>query len=111
MSERKLSATEWLVVTDLSPAEYDYNTMLVQICLAAGTALNEVLFPWASPPCNSISPCGTVNDFRGSGYRIYSNPTWPPRDDGSKYAKIAQNHDFMTSRVARAIIHAHLELS
>ena len=62
MSERRLSDTEWLVVTDLSQAEYDYNTMLVQICLAAGIALSEVLFLWASPPCNSISPCGTVND-------------------------------------------------
>ena len=109
MSERRLSDTEWLVVTDLSQAEYDYNTMLVQICLAAGIALSEVLFLWASPPCNSISPCGTVNDLRGSGYRIYSDPTWPPRDDGSKYAKIAQNHDFMTSRVTRAMIHAHTE--
>ena len=109
MSERRLSDTEWLVVTDLSQAEYDYNTMLVQICLAAGIALSEVLFLWASPPCNSISPCGTVNDLRGSGYRIYSDPTWPPRTDGSKYAKIAQNHDFMTSRVTRAMIHAHTE--
>ena len=27
--ERKLSDTEWLVVTGLSQAEYDYNTMLV----------------------------------------------------------------------------------
>ena len=77
MSERKLSTTEWLVVTDLSQAEYDYKTMLVQICLAAGIALmiSEVLFLWASPPCNSISPCGTVNDLRGSGYRIYSDST------------------------------------
>ena len=97
------------MVTDLSQAEYDYNTMLVQICLAAGIALSEVLFLWASPPCNSISPCGTVNDLRGSGYRIYSDPAWPPRTDGSKYAKIAQNHDFMTSRVTRAMIHAHIE--
>ena len=55
--------------------------------------------------------CGTVNDerARGSGYRIYSDPAWPPRNDGSKYAEIAQNHDFMTSRVTRAMIHAHLE--
>ena len=89
MSGRKLFDTEWLVVTDLSQAEYDYNTMLVRICLAAGIALSEVLFLWASPPCNSISPCGTVNDLSGSGYRIYSDPTWPPRTDGSKYAKIA----------------------
>ena len=114
MSERKLLDTEWLVVTDryLSQAEYDYNTMLVQICLAllaAGIALSEVLFLWASPPCNSISPCGTVNDLRGSGYRIYYDPVWPPRNDGSKYAKISQNHDFMTSRVTRAMIHAHTE--
>ena len=65
MSERRLSDIEWLVVTDLSQAEHDYNTMLVQICLAAGIALDEVLFLWASPPCNSISPCGTVNDLRG----------------------------------------------
>jgi hypothetical protein len=35
MSDRRLSDTEWLVVTDLSQAEYEYNTMLVQICLAA----------------------------------------------------------------------------
>jgi hypothetical protein len=57
MSERKLSDTEWLAVTDLSQAEYDYNTMLVQICLAAGITFSEVLFLdlWASPPCNSIS--------------------------------------------------------
>ena len=43
MSERRLSDTEWLVVTDLSQAEYDYNTMLVQICLAAGIALTVPL--------------------------------------------------------------------
>ena len=29
ISERRLSDTEWLVVTDLSQASYDYNTMLV----------------------------------------------------------------------------------
>jgi hypothetical protein len=68
MSERRLSDTKWLVVTDLSQAEYDYNTMLVQICLAAGITLSEVLFLWASPPCNSISPCGTV---KGGGANLY----------------------------------------
>ena len=109
MSERKLSDTGWLVLTDLSQAEYDYNIMLVQICLAASIALNEVLFLLASPPCNTISPCGTVNDLRGSGYRIYSDPTWPPRTDGSKYAKIAQSNDSMTSRVTRAMLHVHTE--
>ena len=107
MSARQLSETEWVVVTDLSQAEYDYSKMLTQICTAAGITLAEVLFLWASPPCNSISPCGTVNDLRGSGYRIYSDPAWPPRNDGSKYATIAQNHDFMTSRVTKAMIHAH----
>ena len=64
MSQRKLSATEWLVVTDLSQAEYDYNTMLAQICLAAGITLDELLILWASPPCNSIPPRGTVNALR-----------------------------------------------
>ena len=109
MSTRQLSDTEWIVTTDLSQAEYDYSTMLTQICIAAGITLSEALFLWASPPCNSISPCGPVNDERGSGYRIYSDPVWPPRNDGSKYAEIAQNHDFMTSRVTKAMIHAHLE--
>ena len=59
-----VSDTAWLVVTDLSQAGYDYNTMLVQICLAAGIALNEVLYLWASPPCNSISPCEWFEETR-----------------------------------------------
>ena len=64
MSARQLSNTEWVVTTDLSQAEYDYSTMLAQICIAAGITLGEVLFLWASPPCNSISPCGQCSQFR-----------------------------------------------
>ena len=104
MSSRRVSETEWVVVTDLSQAEYEYSTMHTRICIAADITLAEVLFLWAPPPCNSIPSCGTVNVLRGSGYKIYSDPAWPPRNDGSKYATIAQNHDFMTSRVTRAIV-------
>ena len=110
ITDHKLSDTEWLVVTDLSQAEYDYRTMLTEICARAGIAPSQILFVWASPPCNTISPCGTVNDQRGSGYRIYTQPHWPPRTDGSKYAQLAQKHDGMTSKIVQALthcIHAH----
>ena len=55
------------------------------------------------------SPGDTINRLRGSRYRIYTDSTWLPRNDGSKYAKIAPNRDFMTSRVTGAMTHVHIE--
>ena len=51
----------------------------------------------------TVSPCGTVNQARGYHYRIHSEPHWPPREDGSKYARLAQKHDAMTSRVIQTM--------
>ena len=69
LSEHKLSDDEWPVLTDLSQADYDHKTLLQTICTKVGIEMSQVLFVWASPPCNTVSPCGAVNQLRGSAYR------------------------------------------
>jgi len=103
LSETRLSENEWLVLTDLSQSEFDYHSMIDVICEQVGILHEQILLVWASPPCNSISPVGPVNEGRGFHYRIHSEPHWPPREDDSKYSKLAKKHDAMTSRVIDAL--------
>ena len=104
--ERKLSPTESLVITDLSQSEYCYKSMIDRICKEAGILQEQILLIWASPPCNTISPAGAVNQERGYHHRDYSQPHRPPRDDDSKYAREARKHDGMTSKVVKALAHS-----
>ena len=74
LARHRLSDTEWLVLTDLSQTEYDCRTMLREICNSVGLKPEQVLLLRDSAPCETISPAGTVNQDRGSAYRIYSMP-------------------------------------
>ena len=67
--------------------------------------MSQVLFVWASPPCNTVSPCGAVNQLRGSAYRMHSQPGLPSVPGNSKYARLARNHDAMTSRLIKTLTH------
>ena len=84
LARHSLSDTEWLVLTDLSQTEYDYRTMLREICNSVGLKPEQVLLMWDKPLCETISPAGAVNQERGSAHRIYSIPHWPARTYDSK---------------------------
>ena len=106
LARHRLSDTEWLVLTDLSQTEYDYRTMLKEICSSVGLKPEQVLLLWGSPPCETISPAGAVNQERGSAYRIYSIPHWPARTDNSKYGIKAREHDAMSEKVIQAMTYS-----
>ena len=106
LAKHRLSDTEWLVLTDLSQTEYDYHTMLKEICNSVGLKPEQVLLLWGSPPCETISPAVAVNQERGSAYRIYSIPHWPARTDNSKYGIKARMHDAMSEKVVQAMTHS-----
>ena len=108
LAKHRLSDTEWLVLTDLSQTEYDYHTMLREICNSVGLKPEQVLLLWGSPPCETISPAGAVNQDRGSAYRIYSMPHWPARTDDSKYGIKARMHDAMSEKVIQAMTYSAL---
>ena len=107
--ERKLSPNESLVITDLSQSEYCYKSMIDRIYKEAGFLQEQILLIWASPPCNTISLAGAVNQERGYHHRDYSQPHRPPRDDVSRYVREARKHDDMTSKevktLSRSIAH------
>ena len=110
LTEKKLSETETLIITDLSQSEWGYSTMIEIICEKASILPSQILLTWASPPCNTVSPAGAVtcNQSREVHYRIHSetDPHLPPRDDDSKYAHLARKHDSMTGKVTEALCHS-----
>ena len=106
VSGHRLSDTEWLVLTDLSQTEYDYRTMLKEICNSVGLKPEQVLLLWGSPPCETISPAGAVNQERGSAYRIYAFPHRPVRADNSKYGIKVREHDAMSEKVIQAMTYS-----
>ena len=59
-------ASMWLVLTDLSQTEHDYHTVLREMCNNVGLKPEQVLSLWGSPPCETRSPAGAVNQERGS---------------------------------------------
>ena len=75
LTEKKLSETKTLIITDLSQSEWDYSTMIEIICEKAGILPSQILLIWASPPCNTVSPAGAVNQSREVHYRIHSAQT------------------------------------
>ena len=80
--------------------------MLRKICSSVGLKPEQVLLLWDSPPCETISPAGAVNQERGSAYRIYSIPHWPARTDDSKYGVKAREHDAMSEKVIQAMTYS-----
>ena len=80
--------------------------MIEVICKEAGILPSQILLIWASPPCNTVSPTGAVNQEREVHYRIHSQPHLPPREDDSKYARLARMHDSMTEKVTEALCHS-----
>ena len=100
MFERKLSATESLVIADLSQSKYCYKSMLDRICKEAGILQEYILLILEPPPCNTSA--AAMNQERGYHNREYSQPHRSPRDDDNKYAKEAREHDGMTSKVGKA---------
>ena len=74
LTRHRLSNTEWLVLTDHSQTDYNYRTMLREICNSVGLKPEQVLLLWGSPPCETISPAGAMNQERGLAYRMYSIP-------------------------------------
>ena len=62
LARHRLLDIEWLVLTDLSQAEYDYRTMLREICNSVGLKPEQVLLLWVpSPPCETVTPAGAVD--------------------------------------------------
>ena len=106
LARHKLSDTEWLVLTGLSQTEYDYRTMLKEICNSVGLKPKQVLLLWGNPPCKTISPAGAVNQERGSAYRIYSIPHLPARTNNSKYDIKARVHDAMSENLIQAMTYS-----
>ena len=106
LTEKKLSETETLIITDLSQSECDYSTTIEIICEKAGILPSQILLIWASPPCNTVSPAGALNQSREVHYRIHSDPHLPPRDDDSKCARLARKHDSITGKVTKALCHS-----
>jgi hypothetical protein len=97
---RKLSDTETLVIMDLSTTE----SMIATICELLKIDMRNVLFIWASPPCNTYSKMGTVNVSRGCHYRQHNDPEWPPRQDNSKYSQQAVRDDRMNINLTRSLL-------
>ena len=75
-----------------------------KLCEAAGIDLDDAVFVWASPPCETYSRANWSNLSRGFHYRqlLLGHP---PRQDGSKYAKMAEAHDRLTQLLMRIVDH------
>ena len=75
---------------------------LEHICNKAGVEREDVRFVWSSPPCETHSRANRVNEDRGHHHRL-NIPGFPPRPDGSKYVRKAQEHDEITQLIMMII--------
>ena len=78
----------------------------MDVCRKLHIDPNDVLLVWASPPCDTYSKLGPVNEGRGHHTRDFSDPSWPPRNDDSKHAKRAAAADKMTENLTHSLMHA-----
>ena len=79
---------------------------MMDVCKRLRIDPEEVLFVWASPPCDSYSKLGPVNEGRGTHTRNYQDPTWPPRMDGSSLSKRAEDADRLTENLTLSLMKA-----
>jgi hypothetical protein len=95
-----------LVLADLLTR--DPRCLLDEICAAAGVAKADVMFVWASPPCETYSNAA-YNVGRGEGhgynYRDFNDPQRGPccEDYGCKYRQKAILHDKCVPRLQQMI--------
>ena len=101
---RQLSEMETILLMDLSLSQK--GRMVFDVCKRLNIDPDTVLLVWASPPCDSYSKLGPVNAGRGTHTRDYSDPTWPPRRDGSKQGQRAQNADRLTENLSHSLLAA-----
>ena len=81
--------------------------MVKDVCNRLDLDINKLLFVWASPPCNTYSKLGPVNEGRGTHSRLYTNPEWPPRNDNTVYAQRARHDDTMTEGLTQSLMEAN----
>ena len=80
--------------------------MVYDVCKQMNIDPATVLLVWAFPPCDSYSKLGPVNAGRGTHTRVYNDPTWPPRNDGSRQGIRAQEADEMTENLTHSLLAA-----
>ena len=81
--------------------------MVYDVCKHLNINPADALMMWASPPCDSYSKLGPVNAGRGTHTRDYTDPTWPPRKDGSSQGRKAQAADELTENLTHTLLDAH----
>jgi len=101
---KQLSDTETLLLWDLAYSRR--GRMVLDVCKKLNIDPAEVLFVWASPPCDTYSKLGPVNAGRGTHTRNYKDPAWPPRHDGSSQSKKAEQADDMTENLTHSLMKA-----
>ena len=101
---KQLSYTETLLLWDLSSSRRERTVM--DVCKRLKIDPNEVLFVWASPPCDSYSKLGPVNAGRGTHTGNYQDPAWPPRMDGSSQSKRTESADRLTENLTLSLMKA-----
>lgn len=75
---------------DLMPGGRSAEQHLKELCDAAQCKMEDVLLIWSSPPCETMSRCGRVNEGKGSHYRERGRP----RGEGPLGRK-AKEHDML----------------
>jgi len=93
----------YLIGTDRGTIQMDLlqgesaEKVLDEICREAGIKKEDIVFTWASPPCETYSRANWSNTSRGNHYRELL-PGRPPREVGEKGDK-ARLHDRLLVRV------------
>ena len=102
--QKALSDVSTLLLMDLSRSRR--SRMVLDVCKRMNVDPKDVLLVWASPPCDTYSKLGPVNEGRGSHTRDFSDPTWPPRGDGSEQARRAEAADELTENLGYSLMAA-----
>ena len=104
--QKALSDVSTLLLMDLSLSRR--GRMVMDVCKKMGVDPKDVrvLLVWASPPCDTYSKLGPVNEGRGTHTREFSDPAWPPRRDGSEQARRAEAADALTENLGYSLMAA-----
>ena len=105
--QKALSDVSTLLLMDLSLSIRE--RMVMDVCKKMGVNPKDVLLVWASPPCDTYSKLGPVNEGRGTHTRDFTDPTWPPRKDGSEQAQRAEAADALTENLGLSLMTAKKE--
>ena len=86
-------------------------TIITQICDIVGMTIDEVVFVWSSPPCESYTWLGYTNESRGNHFRNHQTEEKEPRSVESCKTEndlqkriTAQNHDLLTEGITQSML-------